>query len=135
MARAIQKDGILRNCPTCDTPVADAKDLGLRDYRWVDEELPGKVGLMDFDAVLSQSKSGRMLVLELKPKGAYISIGARLTFQVLVKEGKDVWVIWDLGKGRVKLGECNDTGRPQNVREMTRKRAAVLVRKWWEKGL
>ncbi len=135
MARKTENDGELRECPVCETPLDKAVNLGLRDFNWVNEELPGKIGLMDLDGVLSQASTGRMLVLELKPKGALVSRGARIAFGTLVKSGFDVWIVWDLGKGRVKLGECNDKGWPQNVRELTRKRAAKLVVNWWLEGV
>lgn len=129
------KDGELRKCPVCETPIADTVNLGLRDFSWVNDELGNRLGLMDFDGVLSQLKTGRMLVLEMKPKGARVSTGARLAFAALVRAGYDVWVLWDVGKGRLKLGECNDQGRTPVVRELTRRRAATLIRKWWEVGL
>jgi hypothetical protein len=135
MARAEAKEGVLRECPVCETPLDEAKNLGLRDFSWVNEELGNRLGMMDFDAVLSQLKTGRMLVLELKPKRKPVSTGARLTFATLVRAGYDAWIIWDQGNGRVKLGVCNDKGRTPVVKEMTKRAAAVLVRKWWEAGL
>lgn len=132
--RATEKHGILRGCPTCGTKVSQTA-LGLRDFQWVNEVLPGKLGLMDLDGCLSQAATGRALFLELKPKGERISIGARLTFALLVRSGFDVWVIWDMGSGRVKVAECNDSGRTPVVREMTKQRAANLVKAWWEAGL
>lgn len=133
MARADVKEGILRGCPVCGTKVKDA-DLGLREYGWLNEALPGKVGLMDADAMLTQASTGRALFLEFKPRSERISTGARLTFALFVKAGFDVWVIWDVGKDRVKVGECNERGRTPVVREMTKKRAARLVALWWEEG-
>lgn len=133
--RKDQKEGKLRACPCCETPLPDTTDLGLRDFSWVNDELPGALGLMDFDGVLTQHKTGRMLVLELKPKSKPVSIGARLAFSQLVKAGYDVWVLWDQGNGRVKVGECNDQGRTPVVKEYTTKRVAVLIRHWWEDGL
>lgn len=133
--RKDQDNGVLKKCPTCDTPVADAKQLSLRDYTWVNEKLPEKLGLMDFDGVLHQYPTGRMLVLEFKPPGARLSMGARLTFAALVQSGYDVWVIWDMGKNRVKVGQCNDRGHTPVVKEMTRNRCATLVKQWWEAGV
>ena len=133
--RAKQKDGVLHKCPTCDTPVAESKQLGLRDFSWVNEKLPDKLGLMDFDGVLTQYKTGRVLICELKPRAARISIGARLAFSTMVMKGCDVWVIWDQGNGRVKIGKCIANGRTPMVREYTKAQAANLVRKWWEAGL
>ena len=135
MARKTAKDGELRKCPVCETPVADTVDLGLRDFSWVNEGLEKKLGMMDFDAVLSQAATGRMLVLELKPRGARVSTGARLTFAALVQAGYDVWILWDQGDGNVKLGICNDRGRTPEVGLLPRANAADMVRSWWEAGL
>ena len=135
MARAGEKDGVLRGCPTCGTRVEDTA-LGLRDFRWVNEELPGRVGLMDLDGALTHSQTGRVLLLELKPKGARISRGAQLTFETLISKGDvDIWVVWDHGGGKVAFSELDKTGRARQVRYLTQKRVAVLVRQWWEAGL
>jgi len=134
MSRKNEPDGELRGCPTCGTRVAEA-DLGLRDYRWVNEVLPEHIGLMDIDGCLSQYNTGRVLMLELKPRGARVSTGARLTFALFVLAGMDVWVVWDIGKNRVKVGVCNEEGRVVNIREMTRDRCAKKVLKWWNDGL
>ena len=134
MARKTVKNGILRGCPTCGTKV-DTAHLGLRDFAWVNEVMPGKVGGMDFDFVLTQHRTGRMLVLEMKPKGAYISTGARLSFSLLVSAGYDVWLVWEQGDGTVKLAECNDQGRATNPAIMTEAEAAALILHWWESGL
>lgn len=134
MARAIEKDGILRKCPVCATPVKDATALGLRNYEWVNQALGNKLGLMDFDGVLTQYKTGRMLVLEFKPPGAYISTGARLAFAMLVQAGYDVWILWEEKDGRVSVGICNDKGRPVTKLLMTVPDAAELVQDWWAMG-
>jgi len=134
MARAAVKEGLLRGCPTCGTRVADA-DLGLRDFAWVNEALGNKLGLMDLDGVLTQASTGRMLVLEMKPRGAYITTGARLTFALLVKAGYQCWVLWDQGNGRVKFSELNEAGRPVKIRELLVERVARLVSQWWDEGL
>ncbi len=133
--RVDQKDGVLRKCPTCETPVPKSRNLGLRDFTWVNDALPDKLGLMDFDGVLTQYKTGRMLVLELKPRAARVSIGARLAFATLVKAGYDVWVLWDQGDGKVKVGKCVESGRTPNVRQYTKGHVAKMVRRWWEEGL
>lgn len=137
MSRKDEKDGVLRKCPTCETPVSQAANLGLKDFAWANESLPGKLGLMDFDGVLHQNKSGRMLVLEFKPKGAIITTGARMTFGAIVRDNPkyDVWVMWDQGNGRVKVGVVNDRGRTPYVKEYTLKQAGNLLKKWWEAGL
>jgi hypothetical protein len=135
MARADEREGTLRGCPVCETPIADTTSLGLRDFSWVNQELDNKLGLMDLDGFLSQYKTGRMLVLELKPARKPVMKGARLSFATLVRAGVDVWVIWDQGDGTVVLGECNDNGFTPKTHTLTVKETAVRVRDWWDEGL
>lgn len=137
MSRANEANGVLKACPVCETPVDQAVNLGLKDFAWANEALPGRLGLMDFDGVLHQAKTGRMLVLEFKPRGARVSTGARMTFSGLIKDNPnyDVWIVWDQGNGRVKVAAVNDKGYTPSVKEYTRAQAGVLVRQWWEKGL
>ena len=136
MARADAKEGLLIACPTCETPLAETKNLGLRDYRWVNEELGNRLGLMDLDGFLSQAKTGRMLVLEMKPLKKYVKKGARLAFATLVKTGMiDVWILWDQGDGTVVVGKCNDRGYTPITEHITLKETAVMVREWWDRGL
>ena len=80
----------LRSCPTCGTKVHDL-DLGLRDFRWVAEHLPGAIAPMDIDFVLE--RKGKVLMLELKPEGVGLSIGARMTYRTFEKMGCSVWVV------------------------------------------
>lgn len=136
--RASEKEGKLRGCPTCGTKVTDAH-IGMRDFGWVNEVLPGRLGLMDIDGTLTQASTGRVLMLELKPKGAPISMGARLTFALFVKAGFDVWYVWDQADPtryqRVKVAVANIDGSPGTIRELTKSRLANLVKGWWEDGL
>jgi hypothetical protein len=82
----------LRACPVCGTRVEDTVHLGLRDYRWLNEELPGRIAPMDLDFILE--KNERFLIQEYKPKGAPLTMGQRLTLRALVrKAGADVWVV------------------------------------------
>ena len=80
----------LRKCPTCLTPVAEAR-LGLRDYRWSSERLPGRVAPMDLDFILE--RNGRFLVQELKPLGLRPGTGQLRTLRALENLGMDVWVV------------------------------------------
>jgi hypothetical protein len=133
MARAAVREGVLRGCPTCGTKVADV-DIGLRDFRWVNEYLPGKVGGMDIDFMLTQSKTDRVLLLEMKPAGARISVGARLTFQTLIHLGADVMVVWDQGDGNVDwcwLGAQAELGA---IAVCTQDELAARIKTWWEAG-
>lgn len=90
-----REDDKLLTCPTCATPVASAEKLGLRDYRWVNGVLPGREGAMDIDGVIE--KNGYILAFEFKPKGARLSLGARLTLRSFVARGIHVWIVWDHG--------------------------------------
>jgi hypothetical protein len=82
----------LRGCPVCGTPIAEADHLGLRDYRWLNDELPGKIAPMDIDFILE--KNERFLIHEYKPKGAPLRQGQRLTLRALKRRaGADIWVV------------------------------------------
>lgn len=133
MARANEIDGVLRACPVCATPVKDTEQLGLRLFDWANEALPGSVGLMDFDGVLHHAKSGRFLVVEMKPPGAWVSRGARLTYKELVKLGVfDVWVVWGPDKeGNVQRGVFDRAGRIQHVVEMSLDDLSEDIAAWW----
>lgn len=133
MAREQEDQGLLRGCPTCGTKVKDV-DLGLRDYRWVNEALPGRIGGMDIDFTINQARTGRVLLLEFKPAGATLSIGARLTFKLFVQKGCDAWVIWDHGD-TVEVASIDRDGQLGFIEKMSRKRLADRIRKWWDVGL
>jgi hypothetical protein len=53
--------------------------------------LPGKVAPMDLDFVLE--RKGQVLILELKPEGVGLSVGARMTYRTFEKMGCSVWVV------------------------------------------
>ena len=134
MARKQVKDGVLRGCPTCGTPVEDA-DLKMRDFRWVNEALPGKVGGMDIDFVVSQLKTKRVLHLELKPPGAPVSMGARMTFAVYVQLGLDAWAVWGPhDDGTVTRMRFNATGQLFDKQTMTQDELAESIASWWAAG-
>src|SRR5688500_18527362 len=98
----------LRGCPTCGTPVDQAK-LGLRNYQWINDKLPGKVGMMDIDGVLE--RRGHVLMLETKPMNQGISMGQRITYRTFVKMGCHVWVVWhDADKEEVRVGRMDERG-------------------------
>jgi hypothetical protein len=109
--------------------------MGLRDFRWVNDALPGKLGLMDIDGTLTQAQTGRVLMLELKPAGAYISKGARLTYKLFVRAGFDVWVVWDHEDGTVERGHFDRAGNIRGVARVTQEALAAEVVAWWEEGL
>lgn len=134
MAREQVEQGILRGCPTCGTKVSDV-EMGLRDYRWVNDALPGKVGGMDVDFVLNQSRTDRTLIFEFKPKNAYISMGHRLTFRDMVRRGVDVWIAWDQGDGTVKVGAVDRHGKTPFIEHMPIAKLRTQVRSWWNEGL
>lgn len=88
---------------------------------------------MDLDFVLSCARTNKTLILEMKPTGAFVSMGAKLTFKSFVQLGADVWVVFGPGKdGTVELAHVmksgNLTGRvPLHIDEL-----AGLVAQWWE---
>lgn len=121
----------LRTCPLCQTPVAETVHLGLRDFRWVADALPGRVAPTDFDSVLE--KNGRFLVLELKPAGAALPMGQRLTFKALVRTGYfDVWVVWETPGKTVEVGVVDRHGRVSVPGRTTVDSLAERVREWYD---
>ena len=74
----------------CGTKVAEV-NLGLRDYRWVNDLLPGKVAPTDIDFMLE--RKGHVLILEFKPANGFVPKGQAMTFRTLRKMGVEVWVV------------------------------------------
>jgi hypothetical protein len=125
----------LRKCPTCQTPVENTTAIGMRDFSWVNRVLPGNVGGMDVDFFINQARTERGLVLELKPKGARLTTGARLTFALLRKKGFDVWVVWDLGDGQVRVAVLDTAGNEGQAWTCTQAELARHISAWWYDGL
>lgn len=119
----------LRGCPVCGTRVKDV-DLHLRDFHWVNQELPGKVGMMDVDAALE--RNGWVLHLEMKPGAAPLPLGQRLTFKTYVRLGIDVWVVWTKTRTLVEVGQMDANGELSEVRRMKVSTLARKVRDWYE---
>ena len=112
----------LRACPTCLTPVTEAQ-LGLRDFAWVNDKLPGRVGAMDVDFLLE--RKGRVLVLEFKPGNGAVRGGQAITFRTLRDLGFDVWIVYGEGP-RVQV-DWGDGKTETTIPEV----AAEVVR-WFE---
>jgi len=125
----------LRGCPTCRTKV-DGTLLGLRDYStWLSDALPGKVGASDLDAVLEQSKSGRILIMEFKPLSEGLPTGQTMLLKAFVLKGCEVWVCWEHGDNRhVSVGSMSKDGRVNFIKKMTRTKLKQLVKAWWDDG-
>lgn len=120
----------LRGCPTCGTPVSETKKLGLRDYRWISEVLPGKEAPMDLDAVIE--KHERILIQEFKPGKASLPLGQRLTLRAFArKPGIDVWVVWEDADGEhVEVGAMDRFGNVPFVERMTLAKHKRLIKEW-----
>src|SRR6266516_2086082 len=99
----------LRHCPTCGHDASDI-DIGLRDYRWLGDALPGKIAPMDVDFMLE--RNGHFLVLELKPAKAPLPMGQRLTLKALTRGPKSVqtWLVRDAGKKIVEAFTLQRSG-------------------------
>jgi hypothetical protein len=119
----------LRTCPTCGTKVEDVKDLGLRNYQWINQHLPGKVGLMDIDGVLE--RRGKVLMLETKPFGATIPLGQRITLLAFVKMGVHVWVCWSDAKD-VHVGRMDERGEVPFITETDVSGLIDHIVDWWD---
>lgn len=118
----------LRACPTCGTKVTDTQ-MGLRDYRWVSEALPGKIAPMDLDCVLE--RKGHFLVMEFKPEGAPLPMGQRLTLKALVRLGMDVWVVHEYPDSWVEVGAMDKNGAVPFSERMRQVRLRRLVADWF----
>jgi len=70
----------LRGCPLCKTPVTEIQ-LGLRDYRWITERLPGKVAPMDGDFILE--RNGDFLFIEFRQPNEFITRGKQISIDGL----------------------------------------------------
>ena len=104
-------------------------DLGLRDYRWLGDALPGRVAPTDLDALLE--RKGHFLVLEYKPPGMPLPMGQRITLRSLVKLGMDVWVVWGDGP-EVEVGAMDRRGEVPFVEKMSVGKLRRRVKTWFE---
>lgn len=121
----------LRGCPTCGTKVADLK-MGLRDYRWVSDALPGRVAPMDVDCMLE--RRGKFLVMEFKPLGAPLPMGQRLTLKALVRKDMDVWIVWEGKDEKVEVGAMDRNGNVPFVEAMRQNRLRLRVAEWFREA-
>lgn len=128
MSRA--KEDRLRSCPTCATPLAETTHLGLRDYQWINDKLPGKVGFMDGDAILE--RRGNVLMLETKPDGGYIPLGQKITLKALVRMGIHVWCVWEKKDGKVEVGAMDRRGEVPFVETMSMVKFVRKITDWYQ---
>jgi hypothetical protein len=119
----------LRGCPLCHTPIADV-DIGLRDYRWLGEALPGRVAPTDIDFLLE--RRGKFLIHEYKPKGMPVNKGQRIALTRLVRKGFDVWLVQ--GDGPVKVEDLGANGRAKRTDIMELGDLAGDVGRWFEEA-
>jgi hypothetical protein len=122
----------LRGCPTCGTRVADAKGLGLRDYRWLAPHLPGHVAPSDVDSVLETH--GHFLVMEYKPEGVMLPQGQRIMLRRLVKGPKsvDVWVVRGEDPAGVEVSRLDARGDFQDTAVITTEQLARHAAQWFD---
>ncbi len=118
----------LRKCPTCDTPVDETVNMGLRDYRWVADALPGREAPMDLDFVLE--KKGNVLIMENKPEGLALPMGQLFTLQTFRRMGADVWIAWESKDHKsVEVGALGPRG-VGFVEKMSVPKLKRRVREW-----
>jgi hypothetical protein len=119
----------LRGCPTCGTKV-EGLNLGLRDYRWISDVLPGREAPMDIDAVIE--KHGRILIQEFKPLGVGLPLGQRLTLRAFARKPEvDVWVVWEDPDGKhVEAGVMNRHGNVDFIQRMPLTKFRRRVAEW-----
>lgn len=120
----------LRGCPLCGAHVSDGQ-LGLRDYRWLGDTLPGRVAPTDFDFVLE--RHGRFLIIEFKPPGGALPMGQRITLKALARDPRfTVWIVWHGdGELRATLGPVDARGDILVREEMSLTHLRSLVKKWY----
>ena len=84
---------------------------------------------MDLDCVLE--KNGHFLVMEFKPGRAGIPMGQRITLKRLVRQGFDVWVVWEDEDGtHAEVGAMDRNGNVEFVKRMTINQLRQAVTKW-----
>lgn len=119
----------LRKCPTCLTPVDEVK-LGLRDFRWASDVLPGKVAPMDVDFMLE--RNGRFLVLEFKPKDMHVGMGQFITLKALEELGMEVWLV--KGDGPEVEVSCLEGGQWREDAITTVDQLATSIAAWFQEA-
>lgn len=119
----------LRKCPTCLTRVEDIK-LGLRDFRWASDALPGKVAPMDVDFMLE--RNGRFLVIEFKPADMRVGMGQFITLKALEAMGIEVWLV--KGDGPEVEVQCLEGGQWRDDAVTTVDQLAASVAAWFEEA-
>jgi hypothetical protein len=113
--------------------------MGLRHYARVNSHLPGKVGGMDIDWILEQSKTDRLLAIEFKPSRAPLQQGQRRTLHWFKRHKADVWIVNDgkfLRDGIVEVAVMEDDGFFRKwFGPMTEDQLGQRICAWWEWGL
>jgi len=120
----------LRSCPICGSDY-DPERLGLRDYSWLTDTLPGA---SDIDFVLEQKTTGRVLICEFKSAGEHLPLGQRLLLKTMVRKGCDVWVVWQRKDHKVQRAAMNGAGGLGPVASLTRQQFSRQVQAWWDSG-
>ena len=136
-------DERLHTCPTCGSDAEHIqKGLGLRDYRWINDVLPGKEGCMDGDAIYE--KKGHVLMLETKParksEGLGMGLGQLITLKALVRKGVYVLMVWGpkayndaglrLARPTYEWGYLNERGEVLDVYETSLEGLKEEVLSW-----
>ena len=123
----------LRACPTCGGP--PRKDLGLRNYSWIDPYLPGAEAGTDGDFLLE--KGGHVLMLETKPGRRTVALGKRIALGALVRMGVNVLLVQELDERdevghpvRVTVAELRGGGSVKPMEEMPLDDLRRLILEW-----
>ena len=124
----------LKSCPACGQSV-EGVDIGLRDFSWINDSLPGRVGMMDIDGFIEQSSSGRALVIERKPN-KYLPTGQRLSLRWFANAGATVWIVSEklLPEGKVEVAPLYKKGEVFGWITLTIEELAAKVNAWWAEG-
>jgi len=117
----------LRGCPMCGTKVEDI-NLGMRDYRWLGDALPGRIAPTDIDFLLETNND--FLVLEFKPKGVPVTRGQAIAMKRMVKKGFEVWVVWGEGD-EVDVANLHANGHMTRAVGVPKPVLAAKVGEWF----
>lgn len=107
----------------------------MRDYRWL--TLPGRLAPTDLDAVITHSKTGRVLVMEEK-YGKRVPPGQYYTLRDFKKKPDvTVWVVdvtlWD--EGSCELSTMDEGGTLGNYETLSIEQLAARVEAWWNEAV
>lgn len=117
----------LRKCPTCG---GEYDDLGMRDFRWLAEILPGKAGATDLDCLIHHWKRHAILLIETS-ETKWVPRGKAILLDELTDSKVPTWDIYIVVDKHFPHLLVSKWGHPE-WKEMHIEEFSGLVRFWWE---